>query len=152
MEIADHISTIAQEGKLFAAAAQKTRPDTGIPTCPDWDMRDLVRHLSEIHLWAAARVAKRTDGLWLDDLSELSESWPELAVFWPEDKTWQIGISLPMPTWSTPSSRHRRISSARRSCPRPPRLRCGRADRRTRRQCTASMPRTPPARPQVSIR
>lgn len=48
-------------------------------------MRDLVRHLAEIHLWAAARVAKRTEKLWLEDLSELTDSWPDLAKFWPED-------------------------------------------------------------------
>ena len=48
-------------------------------------MRDLVRHLSEIHLWAAARVAKRTSKLFPDDISEHVESWPDLAVFWPDD-------------------------------------------------------------------
>jgi uncharacterized protein (TIGR03083 family) len=85
MEIAEHIAIVAAEAKLFAAAADEGSLETPIPTCPDWNMRDLVRHLSEIHLWAAARVAKRTDQLWLEDRSELTESWPDLAVFWPED-------------------------------------------------------------------
>jgi uncharacterized protein (TIGR03083 family) len=48
-------------------------------------MRDLVRRPSEIHLWAAALVARRTTKLWPEDLSVHTESWPELAVFWPED-------------------------------------------------------------------
>jgi uncharacterized protein (TIGR03083 family) len=48
-------------------------------------MRDLVRHLSEIHLWAAAHVAQPHDKPWVDDLAELTEFWPDLAVFWPED-------------------------------------------------------------------
>jgi uncharacterized protein (TIGR03083 family) len=84
MEIAEHIDIIAAEGKLFAAAGDRDI-DAHIPTCPDWNMRDLLRHLCEIHLWASARVAKRTDQLWLEELSELTESWPELAVFWPDD-------------------------------------------------------------------
>jgi uncharacterized protein (TIGR03083 family) len=85
MEIAEHITAVAQEAKSFAAAAEQSGLEVAIPTCPDWTMRDLVRHLSEIHLWAAARVAKRTTKLWPDDISEHVVSWPDLAVFWPDD-------------------------------------------------------------------
>jgi uncharacterized protein (TIGR03083 family) len=76
---------IGREAVLFAEAADQGGLDVVIDTCPGWTMRDLVRHLSEIHLWAAARVAKRTSKLWPDDISEHLESWPELAVFWPDD-------------------------------------------------------------------
>ncbi len=85
MEITEHIAILSGEAKLFSAAAEQGGLDVQIPTCPEWDMRDLVRHLSEIHLWAAARVAKRTTKLWPDDISEHVESWPDLAVFWPDD-------------------------------------------------------------------
>ena len=85
MEIAEHITAVGQEAKLFAEAAREGGLETDIDTCPGWNMRDLVRHLSEIHLWAAARVAKRTSKLWQDDISESTEAWPELAVFWPDD-------------------------------------------------------------------
>jgi len=85
MEVAEHITVLTNQAKRFAEAADQSDLETPVPTCPDWNMRDLVRHLSEIHLWAAARVAKKTDQLWLEDLSELTESWPDLAVFWPED-------------------------------------------------------------------
>jgi uncharacterized protein (TIGR03083 family) len=85
MEIAEHITAVGQEAKLFAEAAKQTGLDVDIKTCPGWNMRDLVRHLSEIHLWAAARVAKRAANLWPDDISEHTDSWPDLAVFWPED-------------------------------------------------------------------
>jgi uncharacterized protein (TIGR03083 family) len=79
------VSVVATEGEKFAAAARRGDLETPVPTCPGWNVRDLVRHLGEIHLWAAARVARRTTKLWLDDLSELTESWPELGVFWPDD-------------------------------------------------------------------
>ena len=85
MEIAEHITVVGQEARSFAAAAEQSGLEVNIPTCPEWDMRDLVRHLGEIHLWAAARVAKRTAKLWPDDISEHVESWPDLAVFWPDD-------------------------------------------------------------------
>ncbi|MEN8041256.1 MAG: maleylpyruvate isomerase N-terminal domain-containing protein, partial [Actinomycetota bacterium] len=85
MEIAEHITAVEQEGKLLAAAAGEGGLDVQIPTCPGWDMRELLRHLSEIHLWAAGIVSQRTTKLWPDDISEHTETWPELAVFWPED-------------------------------------------------------------------
>lgn len=86
MEIPEHIDAVEREAKLFADAARQGGLEAGIDACPGWNMRDLVRHLSEIHLWAAARVAKRTSKLFPDDISEHAESWPELAVFWPDDE------------------------------------------------------------------
>ena len=85
MEIAEHITIIRQEAKLFTEAAEQAGLEANIDTCPGWKMRDLVRHLSEIHLWAAAHVARRATKMWVDDLADLSASWPDLAVFWPDD-------------------------------------------------------------------
>lgn len=86
MEIAEHITAVGQEAKLFAEAAEQVGLDADVPTCPGWTMRDLVRHLSEIHLWAAAHVAQpHHDKPWVDDLAELAVFWPDLAVFWPDD-------------------------------------------------------------------
>lgn len=86
VEIAQHIEIIGHEGKMFAEAATRAGLDADVPTCPGWDVRDLVRHLAEIHLWAAAQVSNRATKMWVDDLSELSGYWPELAVFWPDDE------------------------------------------------------------------
>ena len=86
MEITEHITAVGQEAKLFAQAAEQGGFDVDIATCPGWTMRDLVRHLIEIHLWAAAHVAQPHDKPWVDDLAELTAFWPDLAVFWPNDK------------------------------------------------------------------
>ncbi|NQV05005.1 maleylpyruvate isomerase family mycothiol-dependent enzyme [bacterium] len=85
MEIAEHTTAIAREARLLAEAARRGGLEADIETCPGWAMRDLVRHLSEIHLWAAAHVSLRATKMWVDDLSDLSGYWPDLAVFWPED-------------------------------------------------------------------
>lgn len=85
MDIAQHITAVEQEGKLFADAARHSGLDSAVPSCPGWDVRDLVRHLAEIHLWAAAQVSNRATKMWVDDLSELTGYWPDLAVFWPTD-------------------------------------------------------------------
>jgi uncharacterized protein (TIGR03083 family) len=85
VEVAEHITAVGLEARRFAEAARQGGLEVAIDTCPGWNMRDLVRHLSEIHLWAAARVARRTSKLFPDDISEHTESWPDLAVFWPSD-------------------------------------------------------------------
>jgi len=85
MEITEHITAVGKEARLLAQAAEQSGLDVDIPTCPGWDMRELLRHLSEIHLWAAAHVAQPHDKPWVDDLAELTVFWPDLAVFWPND-------------------------------------------------------------------
>lgn len=85
MEIAEHVEAVEHEGTLFARAAVRGGLEVEIAACPGWAMRDLVRHLSEIHLWAAAHVAQPHGKPWVDDLAELTAFWPALAVFWPDD-------------------------------------------------------------------
>lgn len=76
-DIAEHTATISKEGRLFAAAAERGSWDTHIPTCPEWNMRDLVQHLGLIHLWAAAHVDQPHPEP--DETVELAD----LAVYWP---------------------------------------------------------------------
>lgn len=53
---AEHIEVLRREGELLACAAERSTWDTQIPTCPEWNMRDLVRHMGGIHRWAAMHV------------------------------------------------------------------------------------------------
>jgi uncharacterized protein (TIGR03083 family) len=86
MEVSDYIGAVASEGELFASAAERGELNVDVSTCPGWDMRELVRHLGLIHLWAAGNVAFPKDG-WLeaDDLTDLAGLWPDLAASWPND-------------------------------------------------------------------
>jgi hypothetical protein len=56
MKITEHIDALQREGQLLADAATRTELDTPIPTCPDWRMRDLVRHVGGVHRWATGYV------------------------------------------------------------------------------------------------
>jgi len=60
VEIPEHIAALRREGELLAAAAECTDLASPIPTCPDWNMRDLVRHMGDVHRWAAAHLAERS--------------------------------------------------------------------------------------------
>jgi len=49
-------------------------------------MREMVRHLGLIHLWAAGNVAFPQPGILdTEDLTDLSDYWPQLAGSWPDD-------------------------------------------------------------------
>jgi uncharacterized protein (TIGR03083 family) len=87
MDVDTHIEAISREGEQLAAAASRARLDDPIPWCPGWDTRDLLRHLSEIHLWAASHVARRAVRDGASELVDLEAAWPDLAIFWPDDET-----------------------------------------------------------------
>ncbi|MFB7136265.1 maleylpyruvate isomerase family mycothiol-dependent enzyme [Streptomyces sp. NPDC056237] len=58
MEITDHIESLADEGRMLATAAQEAGTGTLVPTCPGWQVRDLLRHTGMVHRWATALVAE----------------------------------------------------------------------------------------------
>lgn len=82
----DYIESVASEGRQFAHAAEQGDLDVAIAACPGWAMRDLVLHVGEVHLWAAANVAfPKPHWLSVPDLSDLAPYWPELATSRPND-------------------------------------------------------------------
>jgi uncharacterized protein (TIGR03083 family) len=82
-----HIDTVQREGELLADSVWKLLRDhaytpdldTMVPSCPEWTVRELVRHVGRVHRWAGAFVR--------DKLTE--EMLPEQEqVIWgtmPED-------------------------------------------------------------------
>ncbi|KUO16511.1 maleylpyruvate isomerase family mycothiol-dependent enzyme [Streptomyces dysideae] len=58
MQTAEFVRTLDREGRLLAAAAEEAGTDAKVPTCPDWQVRDLLRHTGTVHRWAAAFVAE----------------------------------------------------------------------------------------------
>ncbi|MCM2415712.1 maleylpyruvate isomerase family mycothiol-dependent enzyme [Streptomyces sp. RKAG290] len=58
MEIAEYIKTLSAEGRLLARAAEEAGTGAPVPTCPEWQVRDLLRHVAMVHTWAAAFVTE----------------------------------------------------------------------------------------------
>jgi uncharacterized protein (TIGR03083 family) len=59
MEISQHIAALQRDGDLLAVAAQQAGLRAAVPPCPGWQVRDLLRHLSYVHRWAAGFIAER---------------------------------------------------------------------------------------------
>jgi uncharacterized protein (TIGR03083 family) len=58
MDITMHLSALARDGELLADAAHRAGLDAITPSCPGWTVRDLVRHVGQVHRWAADHVAE----------------------------------------------------------------------------------------------
>ena len=59
MEIAAHVDALERDGALLADAAAAAGLTASVPTCPGWQVRDLVRHQAYVHQWAARHVTER---------------------------------------------------------------------------------------------
>jgi len=59
MEIAQHVAAIEIDGRMLGEAAARAGLEALVSTCPDWRVRDLVRHIGHVHRWAAGIVGDR---------------------------------------------------------------------------------------------
>ncbi|POX49274.1 maleylpyruvate isomerase family mycothiol-dependent enzyme [Streptomyces sp. Ru72] len=58
METAEFVRALEREGRLLSEAAEEAGTKAKVPTCPGWQVRDLLRHTGMVHRWAAAFVAE----------------------------------------------------------------------------------------------
>src|ERR1700722_8595709 len=56
MQIEEHLVQLRAQGEALAAAAQEAGLSAPVPSCPGWQISDLVGHAGAVHLWAAAVV------------------------------------------------------------------------------------------------
>ncbi|MGW2685125.1 maleylpyruvate isomerase family mycothiol-dependent enzyme [Streptomyces sp. NPDC001414] len=62
METAEYLQILDREGRSLVAAAEAAGLDAKVPTCPEWRVRDLLRHTGTIHRWATGFVADTESG------------------------------------------------------------------------------------------
>lgn len=68
----DALEIIRREGEVFYDVAAGADPSRRVPSCPDWDIADLVWHLAEVHRFWAVIVERQ-----LQDPVEAEASAPE---------------------------------------------------------------------------
>lgn len=76
MNVDEHISRLDDAGKRLGAAAAAAGLDAQVPSCPDWVVRDLVRHQGGVHRWATGYVAGPRTEFWDVDLPDVVGAWP----------------------------------------------------------------------------
>ncbi|MFE9724779.1 maleylpyruvate isomerase family mycothiol-dependent enzyme [Streptomyces sp. NPDC005794] len=58
MEMSEHLTALAAEGRALASAAREAGTEAHVPTCPGWRVRDLLEHTCMVHRWASAIVVE----------------------------------------------------------------------------------------------
>jgi uncharacterized protein (TIGR03083 family) len=58
VEIAEHLDALRREGEVMAAAADRAGLAAAVPSCPAWQVKDLLRHTGYIHRWAARHITE----------------------------------------------------------------------------------------------
>jgi uncharacterized protein (TIGR03083 family) len=84
-QLAGLISSLQCEGENLVSAAERAGLDAGVPTCPDWRVRDLMLHTGGTHLWAAAHVVgQRQEQLGSKETEALTSPRPadDLLLAW----------------------------------------------------------------------
>jgi uncharacterized protein (TIGR03083 family) len=76
VNVDDHLSYLDDAGKRLGAAARAAGLDTRVPSCPDWVVRDLVKHQGGVHRWATGYVAGPRTEIWDVDLPDVVGPWP----------------------------------------------------------------------------
>jgi uncharacterized protein (TIGR03083 family) len=77
LPIGSYAAAIRTDAATLASAAVTAGPDAVVPTCPEWVVRDLVRHLGGVHRWATSIVATPRTEPWNVDLPEVVGTWPD---------------------------------------------------------------------------
>lgn len=55
----DYVVALRADASALAAVAKVTPYETQVPSCPDWTVAHLVRHVGRVHRWATLCVAGR---------------------------------------------------------------------------------------------
>ncbi len=62
MDYGDYISALRSNGNAAAQAARDLPMETTVPSCPEWNLRDLAHHLGSHHRWVAGNLDQPPDG------------------------------------------------------------------------------------------
>ena len=61
LSIDDHLAALVRSGAALGEAAAAAGLDAKVPTCPGWDVTELVVHQGMVHRWAAANLRGEPD-------------------------------------------------------------------------------------------
>jgi uncharacterized protein (TIGR03083 family) len=61
LSLEQHLEALARGGAALGEAAAAAGPNAKVPTCPAWDVTDLVVHQGMVHRWAAANLRGERD-------------------------------------------------------------------------------------------
>jgi len=77
MDVDALLDWLAREGATYTSAIERGDLDAVVPSCPEWSLRDLVRHTSGVNRWATRIVTERATGPIDEELEVVAGGWPD---------------------------------------------------------------------------
>ena len=82
MEFTSYLDQVRLQAVALRAAAVAAGPDADVPTCPDWDVRRLVRHIARVHNWVVHALDTDPAGSSPSSPDKPPEGWDDLLTWW----------------------------------------------------------------------
>ncbi|HEY1297559.1 MAG TPA: maleylpyruvate isomerase family mycothiol-dependent enzyme [Chloroflexota bacterium] len=76
MDVPELIAGLRREGDRLLRVAATGDLNAPVPTCPGWELRDLLRHIGGIHRWARQVIGTPYTRALAGDLEVLAGGWP----------------------------------------------------------------------------
>lgn len=103
----DYAAALLDENRAFGELVRSGDPELAIPTCPEWNLTQLFRHVGRGHRWAAQIVADRLEHA-LDPREVVDgkpPADPDAAIDWLHDGAQRVldaiaGIGPDNPAWT----------------------------------------------------
>jgi uncharacterized protein (TIGR03083 family) len=86
LSLDDHLAGLASSGAALRDAAAVAGLRAKVPTCPDWDVTQLVVHQSMVHRWAAANLRGEADHSTSDSTAQ-GEAAPDVLAWYRDGLT-----------------------------------------------------------------
>lgn len=106
----DHLGLVArirEQGTAFRESVAQAGPLAPVPTCPEWTVKDLVRHLAGVYGWALDAIAGG-DAEHAPKFVQAPEDWAEALSLW-DDRFGTLTTTLTesdpdAPAWTFPGA------------------------------------------------
>jgi uncharacterized protein (TIGR03083 family) len=86
LSLDDHLAGLARNGVALRDAAAAAGLGTAVPTCPAWDVTQLVIHQGMVHRWAAANLRGETDHSTSDSTAQ-GQAAPDVLAWYGDGLT-----------------------------------------------------------------
>lgn len=88
----DYAAALLAETRAFGELIRSGDPDLAVPSCPEWNLTQLFRHVGRGHRWAAQIVADRLDHALdpRDVVDGKPPADPDAATAWLNDGAQQV--------------------------------------------------------------
>ncbi|GAB3453210.1 maleylpyruvate isomerase family mycothiol-dependent enzyme [Actinophytocola sediminis] len=83
MEYGDFLEQIEHQASAMRAAAVAAGPDEPVPTCPEWTVRNLVRHIAKVHNWVTHALGSVPSAPEIHP-DQAPPLWDDLLPWWDE--------------------------------------------------------------------